>query len=473
MATSNDGSTRKRLALALLCVAQFVDVLGLNAATVALPVIGRELGFDPGNLQWVVTAYVLVFGSFLLLAGRLADIYGRRRMFVVGLAIFTASSILCGLAMSPLALVAARAAQGLGAAIVAPAALSIIANMYAEGRDRTFAMGVWTAVAAGGGAAGLVLGGVITDAFGWRWMFFINVPIGVASIALAFILLGADGSPQTKRRPDLLGATTGTAGLALLVYGLTQAEAEGFVSPLTLGVIAMALALIVSFVLVQRTVADPLVPLRIFRVRNLSGAALVAFTNTGTTGPVALLAVFYVQEVLSYSPTVSGMLGLPLSLSVVAGSYLGSRLTVKLGARRTMALGLLGICGGTLLVTRISVDSGVAFVVSNAVISGLALGCSAVASTTCGTSAVPQEERGLASGVLNSAAQIGTALGLAILFAVAVARADVVTGGGEPGAEALVAGYRWAFFVGAGLAALGAVAALRLVRHEAGIKARD
>jgi EmrB/QacA subfamily drug resistance transporter len=447
-------------------VAQFVDVLDVNAVIVALPTIGRELGFAPEDLQWVVTGYVLFFGGFLLLAGRLADLSGRRRMFVVGLALFAASSLLCGLAGSPLVLVAFRAAQGLGAAIVAPAALAIISTIFREGRGRNFAMGVWTAVAAGGGAAGLVLGGLITDALGWEWIFFINVPIGVVGVALSFVLLEADRGERTSRRLDLPGAATVTAGLLLLVYGLTRAEGAGFGSLLTLGTTALALTLIVAFLFVEHSVADPLVPLGVFRVRDLSGSALVAFTNTATTSPVGILATLYLQEVLAYSPTLAGLLGLPLSLSVVVGSFLGSRLTGILGARHTMALGLVGICGATLLITGISAEGGLFYVISNAALSGLALGCSAVASTTCGTSAVEEEDRGLASGLLNSSAQIGTALGLAVLSAVAVARTDAVAVGGEPGAEALVAGYRWAFFVGAAVAALGVVAALRLVRRE-------
>jgi EmrB/QacA subfamily drug resistance transporter len=424
-------------------------------------------------LQWVVTAYVLFFGGFLLLAGRLADLFGRRRMFVLGLALFAASSLLCGLAWSPLTLVFFRAAQGLGAAIVAPAALAIISTTFPEGRERNLAMGVWTAVAAGGGAAGLVLGGLLTDALGWEWIFFVNVPVGAAGVALSFVLLEADRGERASRRLDLPGAVTVTAGLVLLVYGLTRAEGAGLGSPLTLGTLALALTLLAAFLFVERSVSDPLVPLRVFRTRDLSGSALVAFTNTATTSPVGILAVLYLQEVLAYSPTLAGLLGLPLSLSVVAGSFLGSRLMGSLGARRTMTLGLLGICAATLITTGISSEGGLAYVVSGAALSGLALGCSAVASTTRGTSAVEEEVRGLASGLLNSSAQVGTALGLAVLFVIAVARTDAVAVGGEPGAEALVAGYRWAFFVGAGIAALGAAAALRLVSQEGRAEVRD
>src|SRR5215204_4918292 len=460
-AKAKDGGSRRWWALILLCVAQFVDVLDINAVIVALPTIGQELGFSHGDLQWVVTSYVLFFGGFLLFAGRLADLFGRRKMFVIGLALFAASSLLCGLAWSPLVLVVFRAAQGLGAAIVAPAALAIISTTFPEGRERNFAMGLWTAVAAGGGAAGLVLGGLITDVLGWEWIFFVNVPLGAAGVALSFVLLEADRGERSSRRLDLPGAATVTAGLVLLVYGLTHAEEAGLGSPLTLG--TLALVLLAAFVFVERGAADPLVPLRIFRNRDLSGSALAAFANTAATSPVGVLAVLYLQEVLRFSPTTAGLLGLPLSLSVVAGSLGGSRLTGTLGARRTMGLGLAGICGATLLVTGISSSGGLAYVIANAVLSGFGLGCSAVASTTRGTSAVAEEERGLSSGLLNSSAQVGTALGLAVLFAIAAARTDALAAGGAPDAEALVAGYRWAFVAGAGIAAVGAAAAVGLV----------
>ena len=454
--------------LALLCAAQFVSVLDVNAVVVALPSVGRELGFSREGLQWVITSYVLFFAGFLLLAGRLADLYGRRRMFVAGLALFTASSLACGLAGSPLALVAFRAAQGLGAAFVAPAALAIISTTFEDGCERGFAMGVWTAVAAGGGAAGLVLGGLIVEHLGWPWIFFVNVPVGLVSIALAFLLLEEGRGPETSRRLDLPGATTVTAGLVALVYGLTRAERVGL-DPTTVATLAFAVVLVAAFVLIERRAEDPLVPPSAFRSRDLVGSSLIAFANTATTSPVAVLAALYVQGVLVYPPSLAGLLGLPFSLSVVAGSFLGSRLLEILGARRTMALGLLGICAASLLSAGISATGGVAYVVSGAALSGLSLGCSAVASTARGASAVGEGERGLASGLLNSSAQVGTALGLAVLFAIAAAvSAAAVAGGGEPTPEALVAGYRAAFTVGAGIAAVGALAAVLLIREKRG-----
>ena len=470
MAGRRDGEqgargSRRWAALVLLCVAQFVDVLDINAVVVALPSIGRELGFSSGDLQWVITAYTLLFGGFLLLAGRLADLYGRRRVFVVGLALFSAASLGCGLSGSPLELILFRAAQGLGAAIVVPAALAIISATFPEGREHDFAMGVWTAVAAGGGAAGLVVGGLITDALGWEWIFFVNVLVGVASVALSFALLETSSDQPASRRLDLPGAVTVTGGLVLLVYGLTRAEGAGFVSPLTLGAIALAAALLAAFLFVERSVSDPLVPLGIFGVRDLTGSALVAFANTATTSPVGVLSVIYLQEVLTYSPAVAGLLGLPFSLSVVVGSFLGFRLVGRFGTGLTMVWGLLGICAAALVTAGISAGEGIGYVVSGATLSGLALGCSAVASTTRGTSAV-QDQRGLASGLLNSSAQIGTAIGLAVLFTVAASRTDALTGGGEPTSETLVAGYRLAFFAGAGLAVVAALVAHSILREK-------
>lgn len=401
------------------------------------------------------------------MAGRLADLFGRRRMFVAGLAVFTGASMLCGLAWSPLALVAFRAAQGLGAAVVAPAALAIISTTFAEGRERNFAMGVWTAVAAGGGAAGLVLGGLLTDALGWRWIFFINVPVGVAGVALSLLLLEADTERRANRRLDLPGAATVTAGLVLLVYGLTRAEEAGLGSLATLGTLAAALALLAVFISIERTVADPLVPLRVFRVRDLSGSVLVAFANTATTSSVGILAVIYLQEILSYSPTAAGLLGLPFSVSVIAGSFTGSRLTNIVRARTMMATGLLGIAASTLLLAfGISAEGGLVYVLVQAALSGFLLGISAVASTGLGVSALAEGERGLASGLLNSAAQVGMALGIAVLFTLAAARTDVLSGGGASSAEALVEGYRWAFFTATGMATLGAAAALALIRDN-------
>jgi MFS family permease len=291
-------AARKGAALALLCVAQFVDVLDVNAVVVALPSIGEDLGFSQANLQWVISAYVLFFAGFLLLAGRLADLWGKRRTFVAGLALFTGASLACGLSVSPEMLVIARAVQGLGAAITAPAALSIITTIFEEGPKRQRAVATWTAVAAGGGAVGLLLGGLITDVLGWQWVFLVNIPVGAAGVVLSYSLLPEIRGTSASGRPDLLGAATVTTGLVLLVFGLTRAEEVGFGSPVALGTLLLATVFVGSFVIVERRVADPLVPLGIFRLREFVGAGLVASALTAATTPVGVLATLYLQGVL-------------------------------------------------------------------------------------------------------------------------------------------------------------------------------
>src|SRR5215212_6096648 len=406
--------TRRWPVLVLMCVAQFVNVLDVTVVLVALPSIGRDLNLPPQHLQWVVSAYALFFAGFLLLAGRAADLFGRRRTFMSGLALFAAASLVCGLASSPAVLIFGRAAQGLGAAITAPAALSIVTTIFSEGGERDRALGVWTAVAAGGGAAGFVLGGLVTDWLGWEWIFLINVPVAALGLVLTPSLIYESRDAEAPRRLDLLGAATVTAGLVSLVYGLTQAEDSGFGSFSVLGPLVLAVALVSAFVLVECRASNPLVPLRIFRLRGVVGANLVASALTATTSPIGVLLTFYLQRVLDLSPTASGLAYLPFSLSVVAGSFAGSRLTGGIGARATMVSGLVCVAVSSLVLGGISVGGdGLARVLPGLVLSGSGLGCASVASTARGTSAAGENEQGLASGLLNTSAQVGTALGLA------------------------------------------------------------
>ena len=461
---------RKGATLALLCVAQFVDVLDINAVVVALHSIGQDLGFSRANLQWVISAYVLFFAGSLLLAGRLADLWGRRRIFVAGFALFTMTSLACGLSVSLEVLLVARAFQGLGAAITAPAALSIITTIFEEGRERNRAVAAWTAVAAGGGAAGLLLGGLITDLLRWRWIFFVNVPVGVAGVALSYVLIPEGRNPSTSRRPDLLGATTVTGALVLLVFGLTCAEEVGFGSPAALGTLALATSLFGAFVLVERRAVDPLIPLGVFRLPELVGAALVAFALTAATAPVSVLATLYLQNTLGYSPSFAGLAGLPFSLCVIAGATLGGRIAGRVGGRAVMSGGLLVVATSALVTAGISAESGVTYVLAGAALSGLGLGSASVASTARGTSAVDEGKRGLASGLINTAAQVGTALGLAVLLTLAAAATSAYVGGSvsdEPSdAQALVGGYRFAFLAAAGVASLGVLTTFCLLRGD-------
>jgi EmrB/QacA subfamily drug resistance transporter len=457
------GGRATGLALALLCVAQFVNVLGVTVVIVALPSIGRSLGLSEVSLQWVAGAYALFFGGFLLLCGRAADLYGRRLFFVIGLGLFVVSSLICGLANSLPVLVAARAAQGLGAAMVVPAALSILTTIFREGEERDRAVGVWTAVAAGGGAAGFFLGGMVSEALGWEWVFFLNAPVGVLGMILAPALLPESRDTQASRRLDVLGALSITTGLLLLIYALTRAEESGFGSG-TLGILGLAVASILAFFAVEATVADPLVPLRVLRSRTLTGSSSVAFALTATTSPAAVVGTLYLQNVLDYSPTATGLAYAPFSAAVVGGSFTGARLAGRIGPRTTMVCGLAAVASAMLASSGIGADAGVPYLLTGIVVSGWGLGCAAVASTAAGVSVVTEEKRGLAAGVLNAAAQIGTAVGIAALVAVAAARTGAIPGDAKS-AAALVAGYRLAFLVAAGVAFAGALGALGLIRR--------
>jgi EmrB/QacA subfamily drug resistance transporter len=458
--------TRRWAALGLLCVAQFVDVLGVTIVIVALPSIGRDLGLPEAQLQWVTSSYALCFGGFLLLAGRAADLYGRRRLFAAGLALFTAASLACGLAEGPAVLVVARAVQGLGAAVAVPAALSLLTTTFPEGPERTRALGVWTAAAAGGGVSGFFLGGVLTGALGWPWVFLVNVPVGVLGLASTPVLLAESRERAAARRLDVAGALTGTGGLVLLVYGFTRAADAGVAAAGTLGPLALAAALLVAFWLVQGRVADPLIPRGVLRSRELVGANLAAFTLTAVTSPAGVLGTLYLQQALGYPPTAAGLALLPFSLAAIAGSFAGARLTARIGARATMAWGLATVAAAMLLLARIPTHGpgSLPRLVAGLVIAGSGLTCAAVASTAAGTAAAGGDAQGLASGLLNTAAQIGTALGIAALVTIAAARTTALAGGEAPGAAQLVAGFRLAFLSAALVALLGALGTLLLVR---------
>jgi EmrB/QacA subfamily drug resistance transporter len=458
--TAHRGS-RRWAALALVCVAQFVNVLSVTVVIVALPSIGRSLGLSDQGLQWVAGAYALFFGGFLLLCGRAADLYGRRLLFMLGLGLFTVSSFSCGLASSLPVLIGARAAQGLGAAMVLPAALSILTTIFEDGEERDRAIGIWTAMAAGGGAAGLILGGVVSEAWGWEWVFFLNVPVGLAGMALAPALLPESREIRASRRLDVLGALSVTTGLLLVIFAFTKIEESGF-GPPTLGIIGLAIASISAFFAVETRVQDPLVPVRVLRSPTLTVSSLVAFALTATTSPAGVIGTLYLQNVLGYSATATGLTYAPLSVSVMVGSSLGAGLSGRIGVRLTMVGGLAAVSVGMLTFSRIGVEGNLPLLLAGNVASGLGLGCAAVASTAAGIAAVKEETRGLASGLLNAAAQIGTAVGIGALVAVAAARAGTVPGGAES-AAALVAGYRLAFLVAVGVASLTALAALGLI----------
>jgi EmrB/QacA subfamily drug resistance transporter len=431
--------------VALLCTAQFVVVLDLTIVAIALPAIRRSLDVATADLQWVISAYTLAFAGFLVLAGRLADLHGRRRVFVAGLTLFSVASLACGLSRSAPALIAARTIQGLGAAAVAPAALAAITAAIPDGPERRRALGVWTAAAAGGGAAGWLLGGVLTEQAGWPWVFLVNVPVGVAAVALAPLLVPETRAEGRGRRLDVAGAATITGALALLVFGLTRAQADGPASAAAVGGVAAGLALLVVFARIEARAADPLLPAALLRADGLAGANVAAAALTASTSPPMLLCVLELQGARGLSPLHAGMLFAPFNLAVISGSMLGPRVTRAVGARVAMAVGLAGIGAGVLWLLAVIDGRGapVAFLPAF-VAMGLSLGCASVASTAAGTAAAGEASEGVASALLNTAAQVGAALGVAALVSVAAA-----------------AGYS-AAFVGAAIVALaGATLALR------------
>jgi EmrB/QacA subfamily drug resistance transporter len=453
----------RRLALALTATAQFVLVLDITIVTIALPTVQRELGFEPAELQWLVTGYALTFGGFLLLAGRAADLFGRRRMFVAGILAFGAASLAAGLAVNELMLVAARAGQGLAGAFVSPAALALLTTTFREGGERNRALGVFGAVASAGGASGLLLGGVITEWAGWRWVFLVNVPIAVAA-AIAAPHVVHESRDENARRLDVVGAGTITLALVGLIYGLTRGEQAGFGDIVTLVSLAGALALASAFVLAERRSADPLVPFRLFRLPTLAGADLTSFAVSTLVAATPFFLTLYIQRVLHLSPVETGLAFVPMALTIMAMSALAARLAEPLGVKPLLLTGLAALVGATLLLSRLSVDgSYVRDVLPGMVLFAIGLAFSYTTTTIGGTAGVPDADQGIAGGLLNTFNQVGGAVGLAALATVAAAAGAGTAG--ESGAG-LVDGLRAAFLAALVFALLGVVATLTLIRER-------
>jgi len=458
-------SRAKGVALALLALTQFIVVLDASIVNVALPSIGRALHFSQDNLSWVVNAYTLTFGGFLLLGGRLADLLGGRRVFIGGLILFSLASLVGGLAQSDVWLIAARGVQGLGAAIISPAALSLVTTMFAEGAERNRALGVWGAVAGSGGAAGVLLGGVLTQYAGWEWVLFVNVPIGLAAAALAPRLLPPSRERQGERVFDVAGAFTVTAGLALLVYALVDANNAGWGSTQTLGLGAVAVGLLAAFLVIETRTRHPLMPLSIFRLRTLRGADIV-----GLLIGMALFAMFfflslYMQQVLGYDALKAGFAYLPLALNIIVSAGVASQLVTRIGFKPTLIGGLLLIVVGLVWFAQVSPTGGyVSDLLLPSIVAAWGLGLAFVPVTIAAVTGTRPDEAGLASGLINTAQQVGGALGLAILAAVATARTDaVVASGVRNPAVALTEGFQDAFLVGAGFALLAALLAAVMI----------
>ncbi len=381
----------------------------MTIVAVTLPTVRRELGFLATGLQWVVSAYTLAFGGLLVAAGRAGDLFGRRRLFALGLALFGVASLACGLATSPAALVCARAAQGVGAALAAPAALALVTAAFPGAEERRRAVAWWTAAAAGGGASGWVLGGVLTETLGWRAVFLVNVPLCAAAVALIPRFLAESRGPRTAL--DLAGAVTVTTGLSLVVLGLTLVESRGADDPLALGAAGAGVAGLAAFVVVERRATHPILPAWALRRPGFLPATVTAAALTASTTSAMFLALLYQQDEMGRSALEAGLWSAPLNVAVIAGSFLGARVR----PRRAMAVGLVVVSAGALALVTLSAAG---FTIAFALM-GAGLGAASVASTASGTQALPEEEQGIASGVLNAAAQIGTALGLAVIVTLA------------------------------------------------------
>jgi EmrB/QacA subfamily drug resistance transporter len=466
MPTKLDIARAKNLALMLLAMTQFVIVIDASIVNVALPSIGTALDFSRADLSWVVNAYTLTFGGFLLLGGRLADLVGRRRMFMSGLVLFSLASLAGGLAQSEAWLLVARAAQGLGAALTSPAALSIVTTTFSEGSERNRALGVWGAVAGAGGAAGVLLGGILTSGLSWRWVLFVNVPIGLSAAALAPRLLLESRASHSHRSFDIPGAVTVTAGLALLVYALVDAVNVGWGSTETLLELAGAALLLGAFLVIESRQRHPLMPFSIFRLRTLRGADLVGLLIGMSLFSMFFFISLYLQDVLHFSPIKAGLSYLPLALAIIGSAGIASQLVTRVGFKPTLIAGLLFVTAGLLWFSRVSAPGGsfVGDVLGPSVLAAIGLGLSFVTVTIAAVTGTKPNEAGLASGLINTAQQVGGALGLAILATVANSRTkDILSGGQHDAAIALTKGFERAFLVGAGFAFTGAVLAAVLI----------
>jgi EmrB/QacA subfamily drug resistance transporter len=461
-------TTNKWLALALLAAAQFVVVLDASIVNVALPSIGTDLKFSQDDLSWVVNAYVLVFGGFLMLGGRLADLLGRRRLFIIGLVLFAAASLAGGLAQSEGWLIAARAVQGLGAALLSPAALSLVTVLFAEGSDRNKAMGVWGAVAGSGGAVGVLLGGMLTEWAGWEWVLFVNVPIGVAAALLAPRLL-PESRNEGRRHFDVAGAFTITAGLSLLVYALVDANNVGWGSTQTLGLSAIALALIGAFYAIERRTKAPLVPFPgIFRIRTITGVNVTAVLVAASLFSMFFFISLYMQQVLGFSALEAGLAYLPLAVGIIVTAGATAGLVTRFGFKPVLVAGLIVTAMGLVWFSQVSADgSYVSDILFPSLLAAVGLGLAFVSMTVAAVSGVLGHEAGLASGLINTSQQIGGALGLAILATIANGRTDDAGAAGSSAKLALTEGFQSAFAVGAGIAILGAILAIVLVSGRA------
>jgi EmrB/QacA subfamily drug resistance transporter len=454
----------KWFALALLCVTQFLVILDVAIVNVALPSIQEDLGFSQENLQWVISAYALVFGGFLLLGGRLADILGRRRVFMVGLVVFTLGSLLSGLAWSEASLIGARALQGLGAATITPSALSILTTTFREGRERNIALGAWGAVGGFGAAAGVLFGGILTDALSWEWIFFVNVPVGIAALALSPILL-AESRDAHGQSHDIPGAILVTSGLVLLVLGITQGYSWGWTSALTIGTFAASAVLLGAFAVWEQRQRHPLVPFSIFRLQTLSAANVAGFIMGTAMFSMFLMLTLYMQQVLGFSALKTGVGYLAVAGTAVLWANVAAVVVNRVGVKPALIFGMSLLTVGLLYFTQVSVGGSYwADLFPGFLVLGVAIPFAFVPITIAALAGTKPQEAGLASGLINTSQQIGGAVGIALLSTIAVTTTDDAVAQGTAVPVALTDGFVNAFWAGAAIAFAGVLVSVFMVR---------
>jgi EmrB/QacA subfamily drug resistance transporter len=462
---------RRWVALILLCAAQFMVVLDVSIVNVALPTIKTALGFSDANLQWVVSAYTLTFGGFLMLGGRAGDLLGRRKVFIGGMVLFSLASLACGLSTDTAQLIAFRAIQGLGAATISPTALSILTTTFREGAERNKALGIWGAIAGMGGAVGVLLGGILVNSVSWEWIFFINVPVGALVVITAPRLLTESRVEMESRSFDVAGAITVTAGLTLLVYGLVSTDSHSWTSALVVGSLLAALVLLLGFVAIERRARAPLLPFSIFRLRSLTGANVAGLLLGASIFSMFFLLSLYMQQVLGYSPLKAGFSYLLIAVTIILAAGASQAIVTRVGVRRILVTGYVLLIAGLLWFARVRVDG--SYLVDLApgfVIAGLGLGFSFVPVQIASLMGVDHDRAGIASGLINTSQQVGGALGVAILSTVTFTEVNSYLAAHATGppsqllaSQALVSGFHYAFLTGAALAMIGLIASFTMI----------
>jgi EmrB/QacA subfamily drug resistance transporter len=453
--------------LAVVATAFFMTILDVSIVNVALPSIGRSLHFTRENLQWVITAYAIAFGGFLLLGGRAADLLGRRRVFIVGVALFTIASLVCGLAQNEAMLITSRAVQGLGGAIISPAALSIVTTSFEEGAERNKALGIWGALGGSGAAVGVLAGGVLTKYLGWEWIFFVNVPVGALVLVLTPRIVPESRGGEAGRQYDALGAVLVSGGLALFVYTISRAPIVGWGTTRTILLLIASVALLALFVVDERRAKDPLLPFQIFRVRTVAGANAVGFLLGAVIFANFFLLTQYVQNILHYSALKAGVTFVATAGTAVVAAGAAQALTTRIGAKPVITAGLLLLTGGMIWYAHVPVHGKyVSDLLPGYLLVGVGIAFAFVPVSIAALAGVADREAGLASGLINTSQQIGGAIGVAVSSTVFITHSNSLLRAGRSAAVAFTSGYQWAFWALAAFGVAAVIAALTLIRNE-------